>query len=433
MGAGRGTGADGALDLAAIANATTRRRFLRGAAATAAGLYGVTALGACKDTTLPAGTLSPDRGPGGLPLGRPWDPVTFPIYRDNRPIPSGLKPEKGPLKLYNWSEYINRAVVDSFGKKYGVDVEVSTFGTIEEAIAKLASGAVQFDVFVPLVPNISLLVAGRIGQPLNHSYIPNLEANVWSSLVDPWYDGGSRYTVPYTTYTTGIGWRNDKLPDFDPYRMANPYEAFWRSQDISGKVGMVDDQRDAISLSLLRMGQTDINTDSEKQVNAAAEGLTELVGSVNLKFAGNDYQRLIDGSSWLQQAWSGDMAAIEFYLPKGLSSEVFSYWWPEDGRGLIANDTFMVLGGAQNPVLGHLFLNHMLDLDVALKNYEYTVYQQPLNGFTVKRVLETGIVPKNLSTTIVREEQFKYGYAQAALSQLGLVVWQQAWAKVKST
>ncbi|MFN8160799.1 MAG: extracellular solute-binding protein [Solirubrobacterales bacterium] len=412
---------------------TTRRRFLRAAIGGAATLYAGGLLAGCRDTTLPAGTLSPSRGPGGLPLGRPGRPVTFPIYPDNRPIPSGLKPEKGPLKIYNWAEYLNPAVIKDFQDRFDVEVELSTFSSIEEAVAKLASGAVQFDLFVPTVPYLGLLVAGRIGQPLNHSYIPNLKANVWSWLTDPWYDGGSRYTVPYTTYTTGIAWRNDHLPDFDPYSMRNPYEAFWRSESISGKVGMVDDQRDALSLSLLRLGHTDINTDSEQLVNEAAAGLSDLVGSVNLKFTGNEYQRLIDGSSWLQQAWSGDMAAITFYLPKGMSPDIFSYWWPRDGRGMIANDTFMVLNGSRSPVLAHLFLNYILDLEVALKNYQYVVYQQPLNGFTVEKVLDLGIVPRNLLTTIVREDQFSRGYAQAGLSQKGLVVWQQAWAKVKST
>ena len=40
-------------------------------------------------------------------------------------------------------------------------------------------------------------------QPLNHSYVPNLE-NVWPEYQDPWYDQGAQYTVPYTVYTTGV-------------------------------------------------------------------------------------------------------------------------------------------------------------------------------------------------------------------------------------
>ena len=48
---------------------------------------------------------------------------------------------------------------------------------------------------------------------------------MWPSLHSPWYDVGSRYTVPYTIYTTGIGWRADKLPGFNPATLPNPWAA----------------------------------------------------------------------------------------------------------------------------------------------------------------------------------------------------------------
>ena len=127
-----------------------------------------------------------------------------------------MQPEKGPLQLYNWIDYINQDVVKAFEKKYNVKVQISTFDTIDEAVAKLDSGAVQFDVFVPELVYLEQLVVGKILQPINLSYIPNLKANVWPSLNSPWYDVGARYTVPYTIYTTGIGWRTDKLPGFNP-------------------------------------------------------------------------------------------------------------------------------------------------------------------------------------------------------------------------
>jgi spermidine/putrescine transport system substrate-binding protein len=416
-----------------LAGATTRRRFLRGAAGAAVGLSAADLLAACTDTTVPGGADSSSSGPGGLPLARPDSPTRLPIYRDNRPIASGMKPEAGPLQLYNWAEYLNPTVIKSFEQKYGVDVEQSTFSTMDEAIAKLSSKAVQFDVFVPTLAYISLLVAGKIVQPLNHSYVPNLKANVWPSLADPWYDVGSRYTVPYTVYTTGIGWRNDKLPNFHPERLKNPYEAFWKATNISGRVGLLDDEREAISMALLRNGIIDVNTDDSAHVDGARNALTDLINAVNLRFDTNEYQHLIDGSSWLHQAWSGDMAGVTYYLPKGMSPKVLSYWWPSDGRGLINNDTMTVLRGAKNPVLGHLFLDHILNLETALENFTYVAYQQPLIGFTPEKVLEGGVVPPNLSTTIVRESQFPRGYAEAALSQRGLNLWESAWAQVKST
>ena len=238
----------------------SRRRLLKAGLAAGAGLSAASFLAACSDTTVPGGQ-SPNKAPGGLPLARPDNPVTLPIYPDNEAIPSGIEAEGGPLKLYNWAEYINPPVIKSFEKRYGVEVELSTFSTIDEAVAKLASGAVGFDVFVPTQPFISMLVSGRILQPLNLSYIPNLHRNVWPSLVDPWYDRGSRYTVPYTIYTTGISWRNDFLPDYDPSKLRNPYESFWQATDIAGRVGILDDQREGLAMGLLRNGVTDVNTE----------------------------------------------------------------------------------------------------------------------------------------------------------------------------
>jgi spermidine/putrescine transport system substrate-binding protein len=412
--------------------AISRRRLLKAGLAAGVGLSASSFLAACSDTTVPGGE-SPNKAPGGLPLARPNNPVTLPIYADNKAIPSGLEPEGGPLKLYNWAEYVNPAVMKSFEKRYGVEVELSTFSTIDEAVAKLASGAVGFDVFVPTQPFISMLVSGRILQPLNLSYIPNLHRNVWPSLVDPWYDRGSRYTVPYTVYTTGIAWRNDFLPDYDPSKLRNPYESFWQATDIAGRVGLLDDQREGLAMGLLRNGVTDVNTEQKQKLDAASEALRELTDRVNLRFYTNEYQHLADGSMWLHQAWSGDIAAIGYYMPKGTSPSQVSYWWPEDGRGLIGNDTFAVLKDAPHPVLAHLFLDHMLDLEEAFVNFEFNFYQQPLTGMTPEKVLETGLVPPNLRTTMLREEQFRRGYVQGPLSAEALGLWETAWSEVKST
>ncbi len=359
--------------------------------------------------------------------------MQLPVYPDNPRIPSGLEPEDGPLQLYNWAEYLNPAVVKGFEKKYGVGVELSTFATVDEAIAKLASGAVGYDVFVPTQPYIAMLVAGKIVQPLNHTYLPNLRKEVWRSLQSPWYDVGSRYTVPYTIFSTGIGWRNDFLPDYDPSKLANPYQSFWEATDIAGKVGLLDDQREGLGMALLRNGITDVNTGSQQQIDGARDALKELIDLVNLRFYTNEYQHLADASVWLHQAWSGDIVAIPYYLPEGTPVTSVSYWWPEDGRGLMGNDTFAVLKGAPHPVLAHLFLDYLLGIDVALLNMEFTGYQQPLTEMTPERVVEEELIPENLKTAIVREAQFEHGYLQGPLSAEGMGIWETAWSEVKTT
>ena len=359
--------------------------------------------------------------------------MTLPISADNKAIATGMAPEKGPLQFYNWDAYINTDVVKAFEKKYGVKVQISTFTTIDEAVAKISSGAVQFDVFVPELVFLERLVVGKVLQPLNLSYIPNLRRTCGRRSTARGTTSGSRYTVPYTIYTTGIGWRADKLPGFNPANLANPWSALWsEGPKISGKVGLLDDQHEGLSMGLLHNGVTDVNTENPQQINAAKNSLVQLVNSANLKFDTNEYQHLADGSLWLHQAWSGDMASVPTYAPQGTKPSVFQYWWPPDGRGPINNDTFAILRGAKNPVLAHLFLNHLLDAKQVFNNFTFLYYQQPINAMTPESLIKLGLIPPNLRSTIVRESQFKNGLVQGPLSDRGEVLWENAWAAVKS-
>ena len=95
----------------------------------------------------------------------------LPIFSDNKPIASGKSPEKGPLIIYDWAFYLSPAVVKSFEQKYGVSAQVTTFATIDEAINKVASGAITPDVWVPDAEHIYELVqsqAAPADQPQLH-------------------------------------------------------------------------------------------------------------------------------------------------------------------------------------------------------------------------------------------------------------------------
>ncbi|HEX6657141.1 MAG TPA: twin-arginine translocation signal domain-containing protein [Ilumatobacter sp.] len=43
------------------------------------------------------------------------------------PIDDGLEPEAGPLRVFNYADYVNPDVVASFEEKYGVKVDITTF------------------------------------------------------------------------------------------------------------------------------------------------------------------------------------------------------------------------------------------------------------------------------------------------------------------
>jgi spermidine/putrescine transport system substrate-binding protein len=364
--------------------------------------------------------------PASLP--RPNSPVTWPTYADNAAIPSGLQPEKNAtLKVFNWVAYINRAVVKNFERKYNCKVEITTFNTMEDALAKLNTGDLAFDVFVPTVDVIGPLVAGKQIRPLNHSYIPNIH-QAWDVFSDPFYDQKWKYTVPYTIYTTGISWRNDHVPG-SPAKLANPWSFLWQPQ-YKGKVAILDDYRESMSLGLMKNGGTDLNTADVNALDAAQKSLLDLSSMTNVHIDNNDYTNVPSGQIWIHHSWSGDMAAAESYMPKGVPVEVVSYWFPADGRGPVANDTMAVLAGGKNPVLAHLFLDYFLDLNNALENISYNGYMQPIAGVTPSRLIREKILPPSLQSTVVLESYFSRGLKELQLTASNKQVWQQNWLNV---
>ena len=403
----------------------SRRAFLAGAAAT--GLAAT--LAACgSSSTKGAGGTTTTTQPLALP--RPNDPVTWPIYQSNPAIADGLQPEKNAtLKLFNWVAYINPKVLKDFGKKYNCKVELTTFNTMDEALAKLRSGQFEFDVFVPTVDVIGQLVASKLISPLNHSYIPNI-TQAWSVFQNPFYDQSWQYTVPYTIFTTGIAWRKDHVTE-DPYASANPWAFPWNAK-YKGKIALLDDAREGIGIGMLKNGITDLNTSDPAQLQTATNSLLELDKLVNLHIDNNDYSSIPSGQTWIHQAWSGDMAAAQNYMPKGTSVDVVGYWFPPSGIGPVGNDTMTVLANGKNPVLAHLFLNYLNDLNIALENISFNGYMQPLTGVTPEVLVQQGILPPSLTSTVVLESMFATGLRELELSPALGAQYQQAWLRVSS-
>jgi spermidine/putrescine transport system substrate-binding protein len=410
----------------------SRRGFLRQGAA--AGLLlggGSSLLAACSSSAKPATpTGTPTLTSGGIPLPRPHNPVTWPLYKDNPAIASNLPPETGAtLRLFNWVAYINPQCLTDFGKKYNCKVEVTTFENMDTALAKLRSGQLNFDVFFPTVDVMAQLVYGKLIQPINHSYIPNI-TQAWSDFTNPFYDGKWHYTVPYTIYTTGIAWRKDHV-DENPYAMANPWAMPWQAK-YKDKVAILDDARESISLGLMKNGIFDLNTTDPNQIAAAGQSLQELAHLTNVHIDNNDYTEVPSGQIWIHHAWSGDIATAPSYMPKGVNVDVVGYWFPPDGKGPVGNDTITVLKGAPNPVLAHLFLNYMLDQSNVLTNISFNGYMQPINGITPQRLVSEQLLPPNLISTAVLPSYFRRGVMELQIPVTANALWEQAWLQAKS-
>jgi len=373
----------------------TRRAMLQRAGGGMAALGGAWLLAACGSSGSGSGATSASGGGSGssagssdLPIASKGNPMTLPISTDNKPIPSGKSPEKGPLVIYDWAFYLSPAVVKSFEQRYGVKAQVTNFASIDEGINKLHSGAIQADVWVPDAQHMAALVEAKLIQPINHSYIPNLD-NMIPAAGDPWYDKGARYSTPNYINLFGIQWRND-LIKIDPGSLKNPWDVYWKVPR-NTPMGMVNSAAyDAISMAMLHNGAKNFDSVSPSQISDAAAALKELSG---VKWQYTAFQPLSNGVEKLSFGYNGDMVQVPHYLPKNVPLKAASFYFPSNGYGLILNDMWVIPKNAKNPVLAHLFMNHFLEEQSAIDNFRDEGYQTMLAGLSLDKLKAAKVAP----------------------------------------
>jgi spermidine/putrescine transport system substrate-binding protein len=364
------------------------------------------------------------------PLPDPQHPIMWPITTANKPIAGGQLPEtNATLKVFSWAGRVSHRCLRDFAKAYLCRVELTTYSSMTQALARLSHGGDQFDVFMGAPTYlIGTLVGRSVIQPLNHGYIPNI-SEAWPVYTDPYYDSHWQYTVPYTAYTTGIAWRKDHI-DIDPYALSNGWEFPWLA-NAAGKTAILNDYRESISLGLLKNFVTDVNSSDPLVINNARDALLSLNSPVGLKIDNNVGAQLATAQSWIHLAWSGQAVAATKRLPRGVPAEVIGYWFPPSGRGPVANDTNTVLRGARNPVLAHLFVNFMLDRHNAMRNMAATGFTMPLTYASAARLIHEGILPPSLTSAAVLSTSWDHGLKELQFLPAINMLWLQAWQAVR--
>jgi spermidine/putrescine transport system substrate-binding protein len=434
-----------------VGHRVSRREFLRRSAGTALTLPTLgSILASCSNPR--AATQS---AINNFKVATPDNPLTLPLV--GSAIPDGMAPEKNAtLQIYNWAGYMWKHVIDDFCAKYDCKYQLTTFNNMAEAVSKIQTGQLKFDVFFPTYDVLGKVVDGKYLRPLNHSYIPNLAANVWETLQNPFYDQKSQYSVPYVLYSTGIAYRRDMLAssltasDDLINSSPNPRALLW-DPTYKDKVGVYDSERDTIAFALQKVGIQDVNTENPADLDKAQAALLDLIQQVNVRTAIVLVGSLAKGDFVLTESWSGDAVGAWGGLPKYTEAayETLGYWYPADHTAPIDNDTIAVGASGDNPVLAHLFLNHVLDFQTAMDNFSWTCYQPPQKQADVATLTSTeGLyskmsaawaaprtyVPKWMPNAVVTEDALSNSgaYRIHELSPAGDSLWSDVWQVFKA-
>src|SRR5262245_46007185 len=111
------------------------------------------------------------------------------------------------VNYYNWSDYQDPTVLDTFTKATGISVRYDTFDSNDTLEAKLLAGQSGYDVVVPSAYFLARQIKAGIFRQLDKSKLPNLKF-AWPEIAKQLalYDPGNQYAVNYMWGTTGIGY-----------------------------------------------------------------------------------------------------------------------------------------------------------------------------------------------------------------------------------
>lgn len=237
----------------------------------------------------------------------------------------------GQLDFVNWPLYIDvseknksdHPSIDLFTKRTGIKVkykediqQVDTyFGKIQP---ELASGqGTGYDLMV--ITNgryLDQLIDLDYLIPLDQKAMTNFYANASALALNPSYDRGNVYTMPWQSGVTGIG--------YNPKKLGRKVTSWQDLQDPSlrGKIGMFGDTEDMPGCALLAVG-VNPETSTEADWHKAAEWLRKQQPLVR-KYYEQDYiDPLTKGDILVTMAWSGDIfqqqingVDLEFVVPK---------------------------------------------------------------------------------------------------------------------
>lgn len=286
------------------------------------------------------------------------------------------------VNVYSWADYIDPQVIPEFEKRYGIRVVYDTFASNESLLAKLQTGASDYDVIVPTSYLIHHLSKLKLIRPLDHNRLTNFK-NISTRFTNPPFDPECRHTVPYTWGTTGIGFNQNA---FSRGEFPDSTDVFW-DKKLAGRMTLLDDARETIGMSLKRLGHS-YNTTDEGEIRQAFDDL-KIQKPLTMSYTSDQViVQLASGDSLLSLVYSGDAyQAVR-------DNKDIRYVIPTKGTSLWV-DNLAISESAPHEDNAYLWLNFLLEPEIAAANSNYTRYSTP-NEKALSKIEPELLADKNL-------------------------------------
>ena len=258
------------------------------------------------------------------------------------------------LNVYNWSSYIDPAMIQRFENERGVRVRYGTYESNEEMLAKAVTGNSGWDIVFPTHSRLAPMARNGLIARLDHARLPSL-INLDPRFQKPLWDPDLRWGIPYMWNATGIAYNRRETA------APRSWTALW-SPALKGRITMLDDPEDVIGCCLLKLGMPFASTD-ERQLQAAKGEAIRQKPLLRAYINAEVRDQLVAGDVLAAQLWSTTTAQAIHASPN--SNLDFAY--PAEGYPLYC-DCVSILQESRRYELAHQFLDFLLRPDVAAAN-----------------------------------------------------------------
>lgn len=320
------------------------------------------------------------------------------------------------VNVYVWSNLIPAKVVQQFEAETGIKVNISTYDNNETLYAKMkASKHSLYDVIEPSGYFIERMHRTDLLEKLDKSQLPNLHY-IDPLLLNQPYDLENNYSVPFVWGVTGI-FVNTKYHAADKIQ---DWSDLWRSE-YHHQLLLLDDLREAFSISLLSLGYS-LNDTDPAHLKQAYLKLKELMPNIKL-FASDAVQSIIiDEDATLGVAWNVDIAKAQRENPH------IKFIYPKSNF-IIWTDCLAIPKNAPNLKNAYRFINFLMRPDIA-KEVAIT------EGYTITNLAARKLLPKEMQQDPTRYPPLsilKRGQFQRDIPDDALTLYSRYWTLLKLT
>ena len=272
------------------------------------------------------------------------------------------------LNVFNWGEYISDGSEDSFDvnkefeKLTGIKVNYSYYDNNEAMYSKLKSGAVAYDIIIPSdymierLKNEGMLERLDFSKLDNYKYIPD-------EYKDLYFDENNEYSVPYNVGMVGLIY-NKTMVEGEP----TSWNIMWDSK-YADDILTFNNPRDAFGIAQFLLG-LDINSNDTADWDKAAAKLTEQNAVLQARVNDEVFNKMEQGNAAVAAYYAGD------YLTMAEVNPDLGFVYPDEGVNIFV-DSVCVPKGGQNYDAAMMYINFLLEPEVALANAEYIRYASP--------------------------------------------------------